>query len=541
MSSLISRAVRLADGKRGIPYSEAPADIKEVAEGAIREGEFQISECKIIILQNGPAGPMGPPGPRGDKGERGDSIVGPPGPRGEKGDKGDRGDSIPGPQGIRGPKGDQGERGYTGKEGPMGPIGREGPPGPEGPSGLPGVGGSNCSNEIYNMSLRYRNVIFVDGHYGKDDIATVENPSTPFYDINEAIKIAKSGDTIVCSPGYYPILNLRPDLYIQSMFGVVTFGSVRIDKNKSLPKWSSRSMTCLRNICIKSNDASSIILNQGCLDCRDCTIISKYNSETEIDASTIHIDSAKLSLQNCDVIMQADGKGEIIAPLRVSGDERTEVQILGGTINVKREGKDKNIFIVYNESKSTKVYLNRTEIDIYADETNTQELQCHVVGGDVDVDYTNTSFKGGISGVNAASASFVRNNTGTSYRNTEEIKSGGISQSAGNQSGNKNMQVVKTSCNISQNSRMIVVVAEDPIKLTLPELNGPRADKCEGIMPTESYTFKVLRPFCTATIVVSGSSRINGLEKNIIVTCKQAVTLYTLGGDWFTVENVKEY
>lgn len=500
----------------------------------LKEGKFDIFENKIIILETGPAGPQGPPGQKGDTGPRGDSIPGPPGIRGEKGDPGPRGDTVVGPPGPRGVPGDKGDRGHQGPPGPKGPQGDEGPQGKEGP---PGPVGNGYGAEGYRHSnMRHKNIIFVDQHNGNDETGSPEDESLPFSTVNEAIKSAKQGDTIVVAPGVYGIVNLKPDLWIQPKWGIVIFNQVRIDNTY---KWSKGSMTHIKDICIKNHDRSAVLISKGFLTLSNCGIISKYNADTVIDGYCIEVDSSKLQLNNCNVLLEANGNNPIISPFYIKGNEKVEVLVDGGSIDVKRDGNESNIYVVYNLSKSLKVNVTRVNINIDANETNSVQSQYHPESAlEIDTDFngTTTSVKRNNNISEMKMDSFMKNESGTSYRSRPTLSEPvGLSNEIKVRDELDSLLVVKKSTSITLKNRIVVVNSEDDVTITLPELSGSKIDKSEGAYRTDTVIFKVLKAACTVTLKTSGDNRIDIYDKSIAVTKESPVTLCTIGSEWIKI------
>ncbi|HEX7680051.1 MAG TPA: hypothetical protein VF713_18115 [Thermoanaerobaculia bacterium] len=150
----------------------------------------------------GPAGPAGAIGPKGDTGAKGATgSTGNTGPAGNTGATGNTGPAGPtGPAGAIGPKGATGSNGANGATGPIGPMGPIGPAGPKGDPGtcptcgscgitmttgsvcLPGSGSGTVSVTVYDSSVKYNSVIFVEyvGGSAPDALALVSKSTGVF-------------------------------------------------------------------------------------------------------------------------------------------------------------------------------------------------------------------------------------------------------------------------------------------------------------------------------------------------------------------------
>jgi hypothetical protein len=502
----------------------------------LRNNDFSIDNYKIIVYETGPPGAMGPIGPKGDPGRPGDiGPQGPPGRQGPQGVPGIQGEiGLPGVQGSRGVPGDKGDKGNPGQQGPRGPPGTEGLQGPEGPSGPIGQQQHYHPQEIVKTSLKHKNTIFVDQKFGSDEDGVSEDEAHPFASIDEAIKVSKAGDCIIVAPGNYGILNVKPDLWIESRYGLAIFDQVRTSDKQN---WQKNSACHLKNINIRSFDKAPIIMNKGFLICTDCAILANYTENTVNDAYSLEVDSCKLQLNNCNIVLTSNGNNSIISPLYVKGNDKAEILIDNGTIDVKRNGNDSNIYIVYNLSKSLKVIISRVKIEVDANDTNTIEDQYHPDVSDVDADFSNnmTSVRRNNNISEMPTKSFKRNEAGTSYRNNginqvkvenkESVKSSGINS----------LNVITKNCNITLNDKIILINTDDNIIITLPELRGPKTDRCEGNLGTEIITFKVLKQVCTVTLKTSGENRINIYDKSLTISSDKTVQLCTLGCDWVSL------
>jgi hypothetical protein len=498
----------------------------------LKNGDFNIDNFKIIVYETGPPGPTGSAGPKGDTGRPGD--VGPQGPAGRQGPQGPPGVQgemgLQGIQGTRGPQGDKGDKGNPGPQGPRGPPGPEGPQGIEGPQG-PSIQPYHHHQETVKTSSKHKNCIFVDQKYGDDETAESENQALPFATIEEAIKVSKTGDCIVVAPGNYGILNIKPDLWIESRYGLVIFDQIRSSEKQNWPK---NSACHLKNISIRSYDKSPIISNKGFLVCTDCAIIANYSENTNNDAYSLEVDSCKLQLNNCNTILNVSGNNKIISPLFVKGNDKTEVLIDNGSIDVKRNGNDSQIYVVYNLSKSLKVNISRVKIDVDANDTNTIENDYHPDVSDVDADFSGntTSVKRGNNISEIPMKSFKRDDKGgMSYRNTENVKEEKFVPQI-KSSGINSLNVVTKSCSITLNDKIIIINSDDNLVITLPELRGPKTERCEGNLGTEIITFKVLKQVCSVTLKTSGENRINIYDKSLTISADKTVQLCTLGCDW---------
>jgi hypothetical protein len=499
----------------------------------LKKNNFDIDDYKIIIYETGIPGPPGPPGIKGDQGPRGDSIIGPAGIRGEKGDKGDRGDpGIPGQQGIRGLTGDKGPRGYDGPTGPKGPQGPEGVQGQEGPQGIPGISSNSGVNnyENYKPVIYKANTLYVDLIYGDDNTAVREDSSRPYKDINEAIRNSCKGDCIVVHPGKYGIVKLKPNVWIEAAHGLVIFDQViNIDEKQ----WTERSFSCLKGINIHSNDRSPIKFKNGNLNLYDCSIIAKYDSTTNEDAKGLEIESSKIILQNSYLCIESSGNNELITPFFVTGNQKTDILMDGGTIDVHRNGDYSKIFFVYNISKSTNIVISRVKIDVDANDTNIVEQQYDQNSDDSE---TNMDFNGSV-------ASVKRNNNVSDVPMKSVIRKGQVSYNPNKTAmptkieqkeyNNINIvHVVKTNANISPDDKLVIANTNENITLTLPMLTGSDLEQSEGRMSTHIITFKSISDYGVIVIKAANGNKIDDLSDNVTCTKSNPITLCSIGKCW---------
>lgn len=241
---------------------------------------------------------------------------------------------------------------------------------------------------------------------------------------------------------------------------------------------------------------------------------------------------------NCNIILQADGNNKIISPFLIKGNDKVNVTVDGGIVDVKRSGEDSNIYVVYNLSKSVKVNVSRVKIDIDAPESNTVEEQYHrddIDDIEADFDKNLTSVRRDAFNVTELpTKSFIRNEKMTSFRHTGMMSKPEHKEAVKLHNINT-VTIVTKNANISLNDKIVLINSDESVTINLPELKGDKTDSCEGTLGTDIITFKVLKQACIVKLKVFGSNRINIYDTNIIINSEKTVQLCTVGSDWVTL------
>jgi hypothetical protein len=511
----------------------------------------------------GPPGPVGQPGPVGPRGEAGQpGIQGPPGPQGSLGPRGEQG--IPGPQGLTGkmgpsgPEGIRGPPGMQGPEGPPGPMGLEGPEGPSGPAGIPGppgpqgpsgpkgdtgpAGPPGKSVDLENLKINNKcnNTIFVDIKYGNDETGTPDDASFPFMNINSAVKEAKTGDTIIVKPGNYGTLLLKPNIWIEASHGLVVFDSVKTDIKY---KWGRDSTVYIKGITVRSYDKPSLELTRGHTLFINCTIMCVYSSNTLIDSFLANIENCKLHICESNIILEANGRNEIISVFKISGnDSNISLLVDGGSMEVKRLGSDSNVYVIYNFSKSKNLTVSRCRIDFEVDSSNNIEPEYHSESENLASEFTGNFISNKRESKTGEHIESESKNDSSERISSERLQSNIVSNLQDSK-WNKNNNTIKTEISyvkivdsnafLNENDR-IVLINNNHSKciINLPEIKGDSLENCRGTLKTCNLKIKNLSTGLMHTINARGTSKIDILDRNKSIRPGETIEFCSVGNDW---------
>ena len=395
------------------------------------------------------------------------------------------------------------------------------------------------------ISNKCNNTIFVDIKYGNDETGTPDDSSFPFMNLNMAMKQCKPGDTIIINPGNYGTIYLKPNIWIEASHGLVIFDAVKTDKNY---KWTRDSTVYIKGITVRSYDKYAIELSKGHVLFINCCIICIYSSNTLIDSFLGCIENCKLHICESNIIMEANGKNEIISVFKISGTENNiSLLVDGGSMEVKRLGTDSNIYIIYNLSKSKNLIVSRCRIDFDTDQSNNIEPEYH---GD-STEIVQSEFRGNF--ISNKNESHTTNNNKNLDRNevvqSERLQSNVVSNlpdSKWNKNTNTNTNTGKNelstvkivdSNNFLTPDDKIILINNNTGKciIHLPEIRGDSLEDCRGILKCINLKIKNLSTGLMHSISVRGTSKIDVLDRSKSIRAGETIEFCSVGNDWITL------
>ena len=286
-------------------------------------------------------------------------------------------------------------------------------------------------------------------------------------------------------------------------------------------KWKKDSIAYLSGATIRASDRPAISIDQGYVIINNCNIQSYYGHNTKNKAYLCDVENARVNMTMCHLALESYGYNEVISAIYGKGSD-TEIIADNCHFEIKRVGADSYIYLLNNHAKKGKLEVHRSHIIIDDDSDNKVEKE-----------YISED---------AGATSVLRSNIITEKsRNASHNPSHSIDTSGRWNStetpvikNSNNTRLIRSDSTLATTDNFILITAEQKTIVTLPELSGPKAKELTGSIASIVYIIKSTKEYINHSIIVSGSNRINELDKQIILDNTRTLHIRSVGSDWIS-------